>query len=167
MLEYVCSESMVQAHAPAGFLLLSMTWRAPWQALHILASANTHSRSSTCSKFSSSSTFLTPGLVTVFTVDPGPAGSVPERWQQGYVFSVRSQPGGPLLAAACSDGSLRTWMYEGGRLTPGRRLDCHQAIGSCVAFTGDGTCLASVAKSGEVVLWVRATMSTRSVIRAQ
>ena len=87
---------------------------------------------------------------------PHSAGAMPERWQKGYVFSVRRQPGGKLLASACSDGSLRTWRYEGGgALSPGRRLDCHRAIGSAVAFAPDGNHLASVAKSGEVVLWVR------------
>ena len=70
------------------------------------------------------------------------------------MFSVRQQPGGKLLAAACSDGSLRTWCYEGGHLSPHRRLDCHRDIGSAVAFAPDGHHLASVAKNGDIVLWV-------------
>ncbi len=86
------------------------------------------------------------------------AGAVPERWQSGDVFSVRQQPGGGrLLAAACSDGALRTWVVAegGGALRAHRRAPCHRSIGSAVAWAPDGAHLASVSKDGEVVLWVR------------
>ena len=47
------------------------------------------------------------------------AGAIPERWQPGYVFSLAAAPGGgALLAACCSDGSLRTWAREGAALAP-------------------------------------------------
>ncbi len=41
---------------------------------------------------------------------------MPERWQAGHVFCVRTQPpgAGALLAAACSDGALRLWDSRGG-----------------------------------------------------
>ncbi len=72
------------------------------------------------------------------------------------MFSVRQQPcGGHVLAAACSDGSLRTWVAEGGGLRAHRRTACHRSIGSAVAWAPDGTYLASVSKDGEIVLWVR------------
>ena len=33
---------------------------------------------------------------------------IPERWQEGYVFSMVAQPEhGSILAGCCSDGSLR------------------------------------------------------------
>ena len=52
-----------------------------------------------------------------------PAGAIPERWQPGYIFSLAAQPGraqgqGTLLAACCSDGSMRVWGREGSALTP-------------------------------------------------
>ena len=85
-----------------------------------------------------------------------PAGAVPERWQSGDVFSVRQQPGGGrVLAAACSDGDLRTWVAEGGGLRAHRRVRCHRSIGSAVAWSPDGTYVASLSKDGEIVLWVR------------
>ena len=84
------------------------------------------------------------------------AGAIPERWQSGDVFSVRQQPGGGrLLAAACSDGNLRTWVADGGGLKAHRRMPCHRSIGSAVAWAPDGIHLASASKDGEIVLWVR------------
>ena len=88
------------------------------------------------------------------------AGAVPERWQSGDVFSVRHQPGsGKTLAAACSDGALRTWVAESGALRAHRRMPCHRSIGSAVAWAPDGVHLASVSKDGEAVLWVRGAVA--------
>jgi len=83
------------------------------------------------------------------------AAAMPARWQPGYVFALRQQPGGGgLLAGACSDGAVGIWA-AGPALQPlwGRRL--HGAIAAGCAFTADGAALVSLSKAGEIVVLVR------------
>ena len=86
------------------------------------------------------------------------AAAMPQRWQPGYLFALRQQPGGggALLAGACSDGAVRFWGATGGALQPlwGRRL--HAGIAGACAFTADGARLVSISKAGEIVVLVRA-----------
>jgi WD40 repeat protein len=78
-------------------------------------------------------------------------GSIPERWQPGYVFSLGAQPdGGKLLAACCSDGSVRAWAHEGGGLTALTGLRLHNAMGSAAAWHADGRRIAATFSDGSI-----------------
>ena len=85
------------------------------------------------------------------------AGSIPERWQPGYVFSLGAQPDdGRLLAACCSDGSVRAWAREGGGLTPLTGLRLHNAMGSAAAWHADGCRIAATFIDGSISVLVSA-----------
>ncbi|BDA49586.1 probable WD repeat and SOCS box-containing protein 1 [Coccomyxa sp. Obi] len=84
-------------------------------------------------------------------------GSIPERWQPGYVFSLAAQPeGGKLMAACCSDGSVRAWAHESDGLSPVTGVRLHNAMGSAAAWHADGHRIAATFIDGSIsVLDVR------------
>ena len=83
---------------------------------------------------------------------------MPERWQAAHIFCARQMPaGGPLLAAACSDGAVRFWSTRGdGRdLKPQAVARAHSiGMGSSCAWDPHGYQLASVATDGTVAVIV-------------
>ena len=86
------------------------------------------------------------------------AGSMPERWQAGHIFSASQMPGGGLLvAASCSDGALRTWSLSSSHDSLEACTVCtphSQGMGSCCAWDPNGYQVASLATDGTLALVV-------------
>lgn len=83
------------------------------------------------------------------------AGQLPARWQPGYIFSAEAQPGGTLVAAACSDGILRIWDSRSSQLQKMCNVPLYQGMTAACAWDAAGYCVASVATSGDIVVLVR------------
>lgn len=84
------------------------------------------------------------------------AGSIPERWQPGYVFSLVAQPdGGRMLGACCSDGSVRAWAREAGGLGSVTGLRLQNAMGSAAAWNADGHRIAATFIDGSISVLAR------------
>lgn len=83
---------------------------------------------------------------------------MPERWQAGHIFSASQMPGGgPLVAASCSDGALRTWSLDSSQASLEARsiyMPHGQGMGSCCAWDPSGYQVASLATDGTLALVV-------------
>ena len=76
--------------------------------------------------------------------------------------------GGPLAAAACSDGAVRLWrLSQGSRgLQPHAICQAHSAgMGSSCAWSPDGTKLASSATDGSLILQVDPSPLSHSLLK--
>lgn len=71
------------------------------------------------------------------------------------VAAIQVSPDGKMLAAACSDSTIALSTYPG--LEPVRTLKGHKAPVSTIAFSHDGTTLASGGRDHAVILWDVAT----------
>ncbi|DBA84364.1 TPA: hypothetical protein ACH3X2_006216, partial [Trebouxia sp. C0005] len=76
--------------------------------------------------------------------------AVPARWRPGYVFSAKSQPGGTLVATACSDGVLRVWDLRSQQLHTVCSLPLHEGMAAACAWDAHGHCLSSIATNGSI-----------------
>ena len=76
--------------------------------------------------------------------------AVPTRWQPGYIFSAKIQPGGSLVATACSDGVLRVWDVRTQQLQSVCSLPLHEGMTAACAWGAHGHCITSVATNGIV-----------------
>ena len=84
----------------------------------------------------------------------GMAGSIPARWQAGSIFSAKPQPGGSLIATACSDGVLRAWDLRSGQLVNSLSIPVHDGMMAACAWDPNGYCIASVATAGDMSVLV-------------
>lgn len=80
--------------------------------------------------------------------------AVPARWRPGYVFSAKSQPGGTLVATACSDGVLRVWDLRSQQLHTVCSLPLHEGMAAACAWDAHGHCLSSIATNGSITAMV-------------
>lgn len=76
--------------------------------------------------------------------------AVPARWRPGYVFSAKTQPGGTLVATACSDGVLRVWDLRSQQLHTVCSLPLHEGMAAACAWDTYGHCLSSIATNGSI-----------------
>ena len=83
------------------------------------------------------------------------AGQTPARWQPGYIFSAKPQPGGSLVATACSDGVMRVWDLRSGQLHSVCSLALHEGMAAACAWDPRGHCVASVATDGNITALVQ------------
>ncbi len=90
--------------------------------------------------------------VTRSAYDAGQA--VPPRWRPGYVFSAKTQPGGSLVATACSDGALRVWDLQSQRLHTVCSLHLHEGMAAACAWDAHGHYLSSIATNGSITAMV-------------
>ena len=83
---------------------------------------------------------------------------MPERWQDGHIFSLEAMPnGGPLAAAACSDGAVRIWRLGQGAESLEAHAICQASavgMGSSCCWSADGTRLACSSTDGSLVMLV-------------
>lgn len=84
-------------------------------------------------------------------------GHLPARWQPGYIFGAEAQPGGTLVATACSDGILRIWDGHSSQLQTVCNVPLYQGMTAACAWDANGCCVASVATNGDMVVLVRQT----------
>jgi WD40 repeat protein len=80
--------------------------------------------------------------------------AVPARWRPGYVFSAKTQPGGSLVATACSDGVLRVWDLRSQWLHTVCSLPLHEGMAAACAWDAHGHCLSSIATNGSITAMV-------------
>ena len=80
--------------------------------------------------------------------------AVPARWRPGYVFSAKTQPGGSLVATACSDGVLRVWDLRSQQLHTVCSLPLHEGMAAACAWDAHGHCLSSIATNGSITAMV-------------
>jgi len=80
--------------------------------------------------------------------------AVPARWRPGYVFSAKTQPGGSLVATACSDGVLRVWDLRSQQLHTVCSLPLHDGMAAACAWDAHGHCLSSIATNGSITAMV-------------
>lgn len=67
------------------------------------------------------------------------------------MFSLAAQPdGGKLLAACCSDGSVRAWACEADGLSAVTGVRLHNAMGSAAAWHADGHRIAATFIDGSI-----------------
>ncbi|DBB01735.1 hypothetical protein WJX77_008173 [Trebouxia sp. C0004] len=86
--------------------------------------------------------------------------AVPARWQPGYVFSAKTQPGGSLVATACSDGVLRVWDLRSQQLHTVCSLPLHEGMAAACAWDAHGHCLSSIATNGSITAMDMRTQHT-------
>lgn len=92
-------------------------------------------------------------------------GSMPERWQDGHIFSLETMPnGGHLAAAACSDGAVRLWRIGQGSKSLEPHAICQASstgMGSSCSWSSDGNKLACSATDGSLVMLVGICLFTQ------
>lgn len=69
----------------------------------------------------------------------------------GEVTRLALDGDGTRVAAGYSDGAVRVWQLEGGKLL--HKFAGHRKAVSALAFNADGTVLASGARDTDIVLW--------------